>query len=183
MTTATLITAEQLARMPQYEHGYELVAGELRKMSPIRRTHGLVETRLGAKLWAHVEQHGLGEVQVGEPGFIVARDPDTVLAPDIAFIGKGRVPADAADEGFQPGAPDIAVEILSPGDRLTEARKKANTWLDAGSAMVWLVNPGRRTVTVFRHSAEPKTLTEADELDGEEGVPGFRCPVAELFPQ
>ena len=181
MSTTTLITAEQLFRTPEYERGYDLVAGEIRKMTPTKRVHGVVETRLAVRLGAYVEQLDLGEVQTGEPGFIVARDPDTVLAPDVAFVRKERLTAGSVDKGYQTGAPDLAVEVLSPSDRMPEARKKAKAWLAAGAAMVWLVNPARRTVTICRTAASPETLTETDELDGQDVVPGFRCRVAELF--
>jgi Uma2 family endonuclease len=181
MSTTTLITAEQLLRMPQYERGYELVAGEIRKMTPTGGTHGVVTTELAFQLRGYVKAHGLGRVLTGEPGFILARDPDTVLAPDVAFVRKERLAAEPIGDGFVSGPPDLAVEVLSPGDRMAEAREKAKAWLAAGAAMVWVVNPARRTVTVYRPSAGPKTLTEADELDGQDVVPGFRCRVAELF--
>jgi len=183
MSTTTLITAEQLFRMPEYERGYELVAGEIRKMTPTGGTHGFVASRLDRRLGAYVEQHDLGAVLTGEPGFILARDPDTVLAPDVAFVRKERLAAEPIGDGYVSGPPDLAVEVLSPGDTMAEARKKAKAWLAAGAAMVWVVNPARRTVTVYRTAASPETLTETDELEGQDVVPGFRCRVAGLFTQ
>ena len=107
--------------------------------------------------------------------YVDAEDKEKYL-----FI-KERLTAGSVDKGHQTGAPDLAVEVLSPSDRMPEARKKAKAWLAAGAAMVWLVNPARRTVTICRTAASPETLTETDELDGQDVVPGFRCRVAELF--
>jgi len=181
MSITTLITAEQLLRMPECKRGYELVAGELRKMSPPGEKHCVVAQRLGSRLGPYVEERRLGAVYGGEPGFTIARDPDTVLAPDLAFVTKDHLAVQPIGDGYREGAPDLAVEVMSPSDRPKEVREKAEAWLAAGAAMVWVLNPGRHTVTVFRPASGPETLTEADSLDGEEVVPGFRCPVADLF--
>ena len=137
--------------------------------------------RLAALLDRHVGEHNLGLVITGEPGFLLARDPDTVRAPDIAFIRAERLAAEPLAEGFRPGAPDLAVEILSRGDTGKEVHNKALAWLDAGAALVWVVNPARRTVTVYRSASDIETLTVGAELDAGELLPGFRCPIADLF--
>jgi len=180
MSTAILITAEQLLEMPENRWN-ELVAGELREMTPPSCRHAAAISRLDRLLGNHVEKHKLGAVLAGDPGFIVARDPDTVLGPDIAFIRAERLAAEPLGEGFRPGAPDLAVEILSRGDTVKEVHNKALTWLDAGAALVWVVNPARRTVTVYRSASDIETLTVGAELDGGELLPGFRCPIADLF--
>ncbi len=181
MSIATLLTAEELLRMPDSASGYELIAGELRKMSPANRTHCIVAGRLASLLGQHVLQHKPGEILVAEPGFVLARDPDTVRVPDIAFLRREHLRGAGSEEVFSTGSPDLAVEVLSPGDRPKEVAAKARIWLDAGAAMVWVVNPARRTVTVYRTSTDVKTLTEKDDLDGGEVLPGFRCRVSEIF--
>jgi len=183
MTTTTPVTAEQLARMPYDGSRYELIAGELKLMVPAGWEHGAVGGRLHSLLGHHVMEHRLGEVFEGETGFLLARDPDTVRAPDVAFVGKGRFAAAPLQDAYWPGAPDLAVEVVSPGDTQREIDEKVKGWLDAGAAMVWVANPAWRTVTVYRSASDIKTLTEKDELTGEDAVPGFRCRVAELFPQ
>ena len=179
--TAKPVTAEQLLRMPDDGYRYELVAGVLRKMTPAGWTHAILTIRLGRWLGAHVEENGLGAVLGGDPGFVLARDPDTVRAPDVAFIRKEHVPAKPPRRGFCPGLPDLAVEVVSPNDTLREVDEKARAWLDAGTAMVWVVDPERRNVTVYRSASDIRTLTEDDELSGEDTVAGFRCRVGDIF--
>jgi Uma2 family endonuclease len=181
MSTATLFTAEQLSRMPDDGFRYELVAGELKKMTPASWRHGSVASRLDGWLSTYVEAKGLGMTLTSEAGFLVARDPDTVRAPDIAFIHKDRLPAVLPEEAFWPGAPDLAVEVLSPGDTFREIDEKAKMWLKAGTRMVWVINPAWRTVTIYRSGTDVKTITDSGELEGEDVVPGFRCRVRELF--
>jgi len=181
MSTATLVTAEQLLGMPSDGYRYELVAGVLRRMGHSGWRHCDVESCLHELLGRHVREHRLGRVLVGDPGFLLASDPDTVLAPDIAFIGNDRIPAQLPREAFWPGAPTLAVEVASPGDTLREIDENARAWLDAGTRMVWVVNPAWRTVTAYRAATDIKTLTEDDDLDGQDVVPGFRCRVEDLF--
>ncbi len=181
MSTATLISAEQLLDMPE-NRWCELVEGELKPMSPPSCRHASVTARLARVLGNYVEQHMLGEVLVGDPGFIVARDPDTVLGPDVAFISAAHLAAEPLGDGFREGAPDLAVEVLPPGQALREGHEKALAWLDAGAALVWVVNPAARTVRVYRSRADTETLSATDELDGGALLPGFRCRIADLFP-
>jgi Uma2 family endonuclease len=181
MSTTTRVTAEQLLRMPDDGYRYELVAGELRKMTPASWRHGAIAGHLHVLLGAHVSERNLGRVLGADPGFLLARDPDTVRAPDIAFLGTERLQGEKPEEAFWPGAPDLAVEVLSPGDTTGEVDEKVGAWLDAGASMVWVVNPKWRTVTVYRSATEIKTLTENDELNGEDVVPGFHCRVGDIF--
>ena len=181
MSTETLISAEQLSRMPDDGFRYELVAGELKTMTPASWGHGAVASRLDGRLATYVEANGLGMTLTSEAGFLLSRDPDTVRVPDIAFVHKDRLPAVLPGESFWPGPPDLAVEVLSPGDTLREVDEKAKMWLAAGTRMVWVVNPAWRIVTVYRASAGVKTITEDGELEGEDVIPGFRCRVRDLF--
>ena len=181
MSTTTPVTADHLLRMPDDGHRYELVAGELRRMVPAGWRHGAVGAQLFNLLSRHVHQEQLGRTFLAETGFLIARDPDTVRAPDIAFIHKDHLPAVDPEEVFWPGAPDLAVEVVSPGDTMGQIDEKVKAWLDAGTGMVWVVNPQWRNVTAYRSSVDIKTLTENDELAGDDVVPGFRCQVQDVF--
>ncbi len=181
MSTTTRVTADQLLHMPADGCRYELIAGELKKMTPAGWKHGAVGGELSAMLGAHVRQHDLGRVLLAETGFLLTRDPDTVRAPDIAFIAKDRWAAASHDETFWPGAPDLAVEVVSPADTVSEVDDKVRAWLDAGAGAVWIVDPKSRNVTVYRSATDIQTLTEDDDLRGGDVVPGFRCRVGEIF--
>lgn len=181
MSTTTPVTADQLLRMPDDGYRYELVAGELRKMVPAGWRHGATGGRLQGWLARHVQEQELGRIFLADTGFLLARDPDTVRAPDIAFIRQDHLPAREPEEAFWPGAPDLVVEVVSPGDTLGEVDDKVKMWLDSGAAMVWVVNPKWKSVTVYRSATQIKTLTENDQLDGEDVVPGFRCRIGEIF--
>jgi Uma2 family endonuclease len=181
MTVETLATAEELLAMPDDGFHYELVEGEIRQMSPAGIVHGLVASQLDRLLGQHAFLNKLGATLTAEPSFRLSRDPDTVRVPDIAFIRRDRLRRRDRREACWPGAPDLAVEVLSPNDTPSEVDEKVSAWLDAGAAMVWVVNPAARSVTVSRRSAPIQTLTEQDELDGQDVVPGFRCRVSEIF--
>jgi len=180
MGSATLVNAEQLLQMPE-NRWYELVAGELKPMTPPSSRHAAVVSQLDRLLGNHVARRKLGVVLAGDPGFLLARDPDTVLAPDIAFIRADRITAQPLGEGYWSGAPDLAVEVLSPGNAPNEARDKALAWLDAGARLVWVVDPATRTVTVYRSSTDIETLPQGAELDAPSLLPAFHCPIADLF--
>ena len=175
------MTADELLKLPRGRFRYELIKGELRTMSPAGDEHGIVIMKLAVPLGHHVQSHNLGVMYGAETGFKIATNPDTVRAPDIAFITRERIEQTGVYKGFRPGAPDLAVEVLSPGDTAEEVEEKTAEWLAAGARAVWIVSPKRRTVTVYRSLKNIELLTEQDELDGGDVVPGFRCRVAEIF--
>ncbi len=181
MTTSVRVTAEQLAAMPSDGHRWELVAGELRKMTPAGWKHGAIVGRLHGWLFNHANTHSLGIVLAAETGFLLTDDPDTVRAPDVSFLRNEHLCDPLPDAAYWPGAPDLAVEVVSPGDRSGEIDEKVKAWLDAGASMVWLVNPAWRSVTVYRSATQITTLTENDELSGEDVIEGFRCRVGDIF--
>ena len=182
MSTTTVVTADELLAMPTgMGKRYELVAGELRVMSPAGWRHGKIVSRLNSKLEAYVAQHDLGVVFGAETGFRLARDPDTVRAPDVSFVAKDHIPDQEPDDGFWPGAPDLAVEVLSPGDRTGEVDETIDAWLIAGCAAVWVVNPKLKTVTVYLSRTDVQAKAAGDVLVGDPVVPGFSCTVDELF--
>ena len=174
-------TASELFEMPDDGFRYELVKGELRRMSPSGSEHAVIIGRLTMRLGQHIEANDLGVYFGAEAGFKIDSDPDTVRAPDVAFVSRGRVPESGIPKNFWSGAPDLAVEVVSPGDTFNEVEEKVEQWLNAGARAVWVVNPKRRGVTVYRSMTEVTHLSEADELDGGEVVPGFHCKVAEIF--
>ncbi|HLM57954.1 MAG TPA: Uma2 family endonuclease [Pyrinomonadaceae bacterium] len=180
-TTVQLVTADELFLMPKDGFRYELVKGELRKMSPSGSEHGAVIVRVTVRLGSHVEAKKLGVCFGAETGFKIASDPDTVRAPDLAFVSRENIPESGITKKFWPGAPDLAVEVVSPGDTFTEVEEKVEHWLAAGAKAVWVLNPKRRGVSVYRSATEVVLLSESDELDGGEVVPGFRCRVADFF--
>jgi len=137
--------------------------------------------RLAIPLGQYVADHRLGEVYAAETGFKLKTNPDTVRAPDVSFIRQERVDEIGETESFWPGAPDLAVEVNSPGDTVGEVEGKVQEWLSAGARSVWVVSPKLRTVTAYRSLTDIVMLTEKDALDGGEVVPGFQFPVAKLF--
>jgi Uma2 family endonuclease len=180
-TTDQLVTAEELLRMPDDGYRYELVRGELRKMAPAGHLHGRIAINVTTPLDRHVRAHTLGTVYAAQTGFKLASNPDVVRAPDVAFIRRERVEEVGDVEGYWPGAPDLAVEVISPSDTYAEVQEKVFDWIEAGTQMVILVMPRQRTVTVYRSLADIIMLTEHDTLDGGNVVPGWKIPVRELF--
>lgn len=180
-TTPQLMTADELLKLPRGKCRYELIKGELITMAPAGQEHGAVIVNLTVPLAQHVKANRLGIVFGAETGFKLATDPDTVRAPDIAFISRKRIEQTGIVKGFGHGAPDLAVEVLSPGDTVSEVDEKIEEWLAAGAKAVWIVNPKRRNVTVYRSLTDVRIFTENEELDGQDVVPGFRCRVAEIF--
>ncbi len=182
MTTKSILaTAAELLELPDDGYRYELVRGELRKMPPAGAYHGRTALKIGASLLNYVSANQLGEVYATETGFRIGSDPDHVRAPDAAFVRRERVAAAGEVAGYWPGAPDLAVEVISPSDRYTEVEEKVDDWLAAGTRLVALVNPRNRTVTLRRPGQDPVILTEPDTLDGGDVVPGWQMAVSDLF--
>jgi Uma2 family endonuclease len=179
--TLTLVTADELLQMPDDGYRYELIRGEIRRMPPAGFEHGDIALNIGAKLKEHTSQTGQGKAVAAETGFRLAADPDTVRAADAAFVSQQRIDEVGRIRGFFPGAPDLAVEVISPNDIYSEVEEKVLEWLDAGTRMVIVVNPRKRTVTVYRSQTDITILKENDTLSGADVLPGFACKVAELF--
>lgn len=176
-----LYTAEELLRLPDDGMRHELVKGELREMPPAGNEHGYLALRIASRLERHVDANKLGRVYAAETGFKIASDPDTVRAPDAAFVSRERVEKVGRVAGFWPGAPDLAVEVVSPGDTHAEVVEKALAWLDAECRMVLVAEPERKVVTVYRSREDIRILAGDGAVDGADVVPGWRLPVAEIF--
>jgi len=179
MSMTSPMTAEQLLQMPDDGCKYELVAGELRVMSPTSLPHGKIALRIGRLLLDFAEEYDLGDVYV-EAGFVLQRDPDTVYGPDVSFLSKARLPQEGAP-GFYDGVPELAVEVLSPDDRASEVDEKIDNYLAAGCTEVWIANPLRQTITIYRSKKDIEVKTADDEITGGNFLPGFSCPVIEMF--
>ena len=183
MTTAgtKLLTAGDLLRL--YGEGVrgELVRGVLCETMPAGHEHGRVVMNLGLLLGAWVKPRRLGTLVASDAGFWLERDPDTVREPDLAFTSAERLPLDARIEGYSEAVPDLVAEVASPNDGARELRDRALMWLAHGVRLVWVVRPAARTIDAYREGLEAVTLREGDDLDGGDALPGFACPVAEVF--
>ena len=179
MSPPALLTADELQHVYVPDKRVELVRGllvvrELPGMRPAR-----VAMDLALALGAHVRAAALGRVYA-EAGFKLASNPDTVRGPDVAFIRRDRIP-DPEPTGFAHFAPDLVVEVISPGDRAGEVLAKVADWLSAGTRLVWVLDPARRVARVYRDDGTEQILTADESLDGGDVVPGFSCPVGEIF--
>ncbi|MEZ6061229.1 MAG: Uma2 family endonuclease [Planctomycetaceae bacterium] len=177
--TAKLVTASELLANHSRQR-CELIRGEVKLMSPAGSRHGWVAASVGRILGNFVLDRKLGHVFGAETGFVIESDPDTVRAPDAAFVRIGRV-SGRIPSGYFPGAPDLAVEVVSPGDTSTEVHQKAEQWLRSGASVVWLIDPTRETGAVCRLEDGEFHLRSVRELAAPELLPGFSLPVHDLF--
>jgi Uma2 family endonuclease len=149
-------------------------------MSPAGSEHGMIVAEIAGTLRDFVKPRSLGVVLGAETGFRISVDPDTVLAPDVAFIRTDRI-IGGLPKGYFPGPPDLAVEVVSPNDRAGDVLAKVQDWLNAGCALVWIVDPRSQTVAVYGADRNGAILTSAEALTGGELLPGFSTPVAGIF--
>jgi Uma2 family endonuclease len=170
------MTAEELLALNVPDKRTELVRGRLVVREPAGYLHGRVAAEVGRALAEHVNANDLGVVLAAETGFTLARGPDTVRAPDAAFIAKQNIP-DPEPEGFAEIAPDLVVEVLSPDERPGAVLSKVGDWLEAGVQLVWVIDPKRRILHAYRADGTESLLSESDYIDGENVVPGFRTEV------
>jgi Uma2 family endonuclease len=180
--SSRLTTAEELLALDDDHRRHELVAGFVVSEPPASFRHGAVAAEVFARLIEFVKQEDLGRVVSTETGFLLGRNPDTVRAPDISFVSRSRVERAGTFRGFFPGPPDLAVEILSPSERPADVHAKIGDYLAAGTRIVWVIDPSRRQVRVYRSLLQPIALDETKLLEGDEVLPGFSVRVARLFP-
>jgi len=179
VTAEKWMTAEDLLQLSS-KGRYELVKGALIEMTPPGYEHGEITNRFNYRLTHHVIQNDLGVVLAAETGFRLSRDPDTVRAPDIAFVSKARRPV-IPPTGYADFAPDLVVEVVSPNDDPDEIQGKVRDWLEAGVRVVLVVYPRSHQIAIYRSLREVTVLTEADSLVLSDVLPGFSCPVADVF--
>ena len=177
-----LLTAEDLYGLPDDDQDCELVEGRLVVSEPPGWTHGSIAVHVSAVLHAFVRAHGLGRVVV-ESGYVLARRPDTVRGPDVSFVRADRLPAADVAHRFYEGAPDLAIEIVSPDDRAAEVARTVQGYLRAGTRAVWVVHPDTRSIVVHGPDGLARLHGPDDAIDGSDVLPGFSAPVAELLPE
>lgn len=179
--TLTSTTADQLLALSDDGVHRELVEGEVRTMAPAGFEQGEVALSVGSLVREHVRSRGLGAVVAAETGFRLARDPDTVRAPDAAFVTAARLVGVSRRSGYLDLAPDLVVEVVSPHDRASEVLEKARAWLAAGTRLVWVVYPAQQLVVVHEPSGTARHLAGSDRLDGGDVLPELVVEVSSLF--
>ncbi len=175
------MTADEFFRMETPLAGkYELVKGEVVHMPPPGFPHGEIQVNIAFAIKSFLRSKRIGRV-VTESGALLEREPDTVRGPDVSFYSQERLPLNRKVRTYHDLPPDLAVEVLSPDDRVRDVNEKISEYLAAGVRVVWLVRPEERNVTVYSVSAEPKTYEVNDTLPGGEVLPGFECLVGDFF--
>ena len=183
-SATALLTAEEFYELPDAPHGgkMELICGRVVTNMPVGAKHGKYAGRVYSRLERFIENNDLGEIGL-EAGFRLSRNPDTVRAPDVHFVRRDKLP-DGLPDGFFPISPDLAVEVVSPGDTERELAEKLGQYRDAGVARSWVVRPERRSITVHYHDGTVNTFKDGDTLDTNDAgfeVEGFALPITELF--
>lgn len=176
-----VVTAAELQKLSNDGRRYELIEGKVRAMSPAGNKHGKIAMALGFRLAAFVQEHGLGAVYAAETGFLIGQAPDTVRAPDVAFVTQARIDDIGPVDGYWPGAPDIVAEVVSPNDRFSDTEQKALNWLEAGSRIVWVVDPAQVHVTEYRGVSEIRVLSSDEKLTAPQLLPDWEVQISELF--
>jgi len=177
-TTRRIATEKDLLVMPKDGQKYELVDGQIR-VSPAGDRHSVVALRLGSRLLAFATQHRLGHICGADAGFRLPGG--NIRSPDASFIASGRFRDDKVPDDFGSVAPDLAVEVLSPGDRPRYVLDKVGEYLEAGVRLVWIIDPRKARAVVYRSLSDVRKLGSEDALDGEDVLPGFRCTLGEIL--
>jgi Uma2 family endonuclease len=178
MATTKLWTVEDVEQLPEDEIRYALIRGVLHRMNPPKARHGHIVGVVGRRLGNYIEEHRLG-VLYDQSGFVFERDPDTLLEPDLSFVRLDRLPLD--EDAYPEIPPDLVVEVVSPSRTRPSVEEKVSIYLATGVRLVWVLDPVRRIVRVYRADGSEQMLTELGVIDGEDVLPGFQLAVAELF--
>jgi len=178
MATTVLLTAEDLAEIPEERRG-ELIDGVMQPVAPIAESHWDVGGRILIRVGSFAEQHGLGRTG-GERGYLLRTNPDTVLAPDISFVSTERM-AHGDTRAFTAMAPDLVVEVMSPANTPPEMLRRTAIYLEAGVRLVWIVDPATRLLVAHTPEGVSRTFGPDDVVDGGDVLPGFTLALADLF--
>jgi len=179
MATTKLWTIEEVARLPDDAFRYALIRGVLYRMPPPKARDGRIISTMTRHVGNFVDERHLGVIY-DQSGFIFTLDPDTLLGPDLSFVRQDRVPDD--EDAYPILAPDLVVEVVSPSQSGPSIAEKTAIYLEAGVRLVWIFEPDQRVVLVHRANGTRSVLTERDEIDGEDVLPGFRMRVGRFFP-
>ena len=177
---STVLTAEDLEQIRLPDKRTELVHGRLVVREPPSTEHGRIQANLAYFVTDHVRRNELGAVFGQDTGFRIASHPDTVRGPDLAFVSRERA-AELPRRGYAALAPDFVAEILSPDDRPGEYLAKVAQWLEAGTRLIWVIDPQRAEARVYRGDGGLTIVGEDERLDGETVFPGFSCPLADVL--
>jgi Uma2 family endonuclease len=180
VSTDSLLTADDLERISIPGKVTELIRGRLVVREPPGTWHGIVAANLQYHVSDFVRRHELGVVAAQDTGFKIGADPDTVRAPDVAFIARDRM-NEIGPRGYAALAPDLLAEVLSPDDRPAEVLDKVAVWLGAGTRIVWVVDSNRREARVFRQDGSVSIVGNDGALDGEDVLPGFTCRLRDIL--
>ena len=181
ITATELLTADDLLRLDSQGTRGELIRGVFHEIMSSGLEHSKIAAKLTVLLGIFVMPRNLGTLATSDLGVWLERDPDTVREPDIAYFSAARLPPNVRITGYAEVPPDLVVEIVSPSDTRREVRDKARMWLSYGVALVWVVQPDTRTVDVYEPDQAVVSLTDQDTLDGSEVLPGFTCPISDIF--
>lgn len=179
--SAKLVSAADLLKRPDDGYRYELVRGQLVRDSPPGYEHGSIVANLSHLILTWVRRQQTGSVTAGDAGYRLYSDPDTVRAPDVAFVSRSRLHGSEVPRGYWEGAPDLAVEVVSPHDRMVDVLAKVRDYLESGVQQVWIVVPQSKTITVHRSIQDVSVLTEDDTLVGDGPIEGLEIEIAEIF--
>jgi Uma2 family endonuclease len=180
-THTRLLTAEEFAQLED-EDARELVEGVVVVAPPPEPWHGEVAATVLLGFGSHVNQHRLGRTYAAETGFIIRRNPDTVRAPDFAFVREERAPS-IRQHGYLDLVPDLIAEVVSPSDSANHIQRKMQEWLDAGVQMGLVFYPPTQRLAIYRPGRDIRLLGPDDQFDGEDVLAAFSCAVRDLFPR
>jgi Uma2 family endonuclease len=181
MAGTRLMTAEDVARLPDDDHRYDLIDGVLMRMPPAGAEHGELAYLIGWMLGNFILPRRLGRVFAAKTGFLLAQDPDVLLGPDVAYVAAEHLPSGPRTPRYLTVPPDLAVEVRSPSDRPGQVQTKVDAYLLHGVRLLWVVDPARQQATVYRPGRPPRVLDRDGALDGEDVLPGFTLPLRDLF--
>ncbi len=180
IAASSLITSAELERLSPRDKQVELVRGRLIVVEPPGSWHGRISARLALRVGEYAQRRELGDIFAQDTGFKIASNPDTVRAPDMAFVARDRM-GSIARRGYAELAPDLVVEVLSLDDRPGDVLAKIADWLDAGTRLVWVIDPDRLEARVHRRDGSLSLLGRHASLDGKDVLPGFSCPLRDIL--
>lgn len=175
------IISDDLLDLPKDGFRYEIVRGELRKKMPSGILHALIAGRIAGLLSGFIRQRRLGEILTAEPGFKLSLTPETLRVPDVSFMRMDKFLQIKNLDKFYSGAPNLAVEVISPSETFQDVQEKIEDYLASGVEMIWIVRPKQTTITVYRPQHELTVLRIGDSLDGADVIPGFTCSVEDIL--